>query len=58
MRLLCLCILVIASLAPAQETPAHFLIEFELMPGVDFAHLTQPRIAGCSKARCPTDETA
>jgi uncharacterized protein YciI len=45
MRILCLCILVIASLAPAQETPAHFLIEFELTPGVDFAHLTQPQMA-------------
>jgi uncharacterized protein YciI len=45
MRILCLCILVIASLAPAQETPAHFLIEFELMPSVDFAHLTQPQMA-------------
>ena len=30
MRILCLCILAIASLAPAQETPAHFLIECEL----------------------------
>ena len=45
MRILCLCLLAIASLAPAQEAPAHFLIEFELTPSVDFAHLTQPQMA-------------
>ena len=45
MRILCLCLLAIASLAPAQEAPAHFLIEFELTPSVDMAHLTQPQMA-------------
>jgi uncharacterized protein YciI len=41
MRILCLCILAISSLARAQEAPAHFLIEFELTVGVDIAHLSQ-----------------
>jgi uncharacterized protein YciI len=45
MRILYLCILAIASLAPAQEAPAHFLIECELTASVDVAHLTQPQIA-------------
>ena len=45
MRILGLWILAIASLAPAQEAPAHFLIECELGAGVDIAHLTQPQMA-------------
>ena len=51
MRILCLCTLAIAayimlpSLAPAQEAPAHFLIECELTASVDIAHLTQPQMA-------------
>jgi uncharacterized protein YciI len=51
MRILCLCTLAIAaysmlpSRAPAQEAPAHFLIECELAVGVEVAHLTQPQMA-------------
>ena len=45
MRFLCLALLAIASLAGAQEAPQHFLLEFELAPGVDVAHLTQPQMA-------------
>jgi uncharacterized protein YciI len=45
MRILCLCILAITSLAPAQEAPAHFLIECELGANVDVTHLTQPQMA-------------
>ena len=44
MRILCLAVLAIASLAHAQEAPSHFLIEYELAPGVDFTHLTQPQM--------------
>jgi uncharacterized protein YciI len=45
MRILCLCILAAVSLAPAQEAPAHFLIEYELAANVDIAHLSQPQMA-------------
>jgi uncharacterized protein YciI len=45
MRILCLAILAIASLTHAQEAPSHFLIEYELSPGVDIMHLTQPQAA-------------
>jgi uncharacterized protein YciI len=45
MRLICLAVLAIASLARAQEAPAHFLIEYELAPGVDITHLSQPQMA-------------
>jgi uncharacterized protein YciI len=45
MRILCLCILAISSLARAQEAPAHFLIEFELTVGVDIAHLSETQMA-------------
>ena len=45
MRVLCLAVLAVASLAIAQEAPKHFLIEFELGAGVDFARLTQPQQA-------------
>jgi uncharacterized protein YciI len=45
MRILCLCILAIAFVAPAQETPSHFLIECELTASVDIAHLSQPQMA-------------
>jgi len=45
MRILCLCVLAVASLVPAQEPSAHFLIECELAAGVDVTHLTQPQMA-------------
>jgi uncharacterized protein YciI len=45
MRILYLAILAIASLAHAQEAPSHFLIEYELSPGVDITHLTEPQAA-------------
>jgi uncharacterized protein YciI len=45
MRILCLVVLAIASLARAQEAPSHFLIEYELTAGVDITHLTQPQAA-------------
>jgi uncharacterized protein len=45
MRILCLAVLAIASLAYAQEAPTHFLIEYELGAGVDITHLTQPQAA-------------
>src|SRR5258708_15949354 len=44
MRILCLAVLAIASLAHAQEAPSHFLIEYELTAGVDITHLTQPQM--------------
>ena len=45
MRILCLAVLAIASLARAQEAPTHFLVEYELAPGVDITHLSQPQMA-------------
>ncbi len=45
MRILCLAVLAIASLAHAQEAPSHFLIEYQLAAGVDITHLTEPQAA-------------
>ena len=45
MRILCLMALAVASFAQAPEAPTHFLIEFELAPGVDITHLSQPQRA-------------
>jgi uncharacterized protein YciI len=45
MRILCLLALASASIVHAQEPPRHFLIEFELAPGVDITHLSQPQQA-------------
>jgi hypothetical protein len=45
MRILCLAVLAITSLAHAQEAPSHFLIEYELAAGVDITHLTHPQAA-------------
>src|SRR5260370_15888791 len=44
MRMLCLAVLAIASLARGQGAPSHFLIEYELTAGVDITHLTQPQM--------------
>jgi uncharacterized protein YciI len=41
MKILCLFLLAISSLATAQEAPTHFLIECELGAGVDITHLSQ-----------------
>jgi uncharacterized protein YciI len=45
MKILCLVVLAIASLAHAQQAPSHFLIDYELAAGVDIAHLTEPQAA-------------
>jgi uncharacterized protein YciI len=45
MKLLSLAVLVIASLARAQEAPSHFLIEYELASGVDATHLSEAQMA-------------
>jgi uncharacterized protein YciI len=45
MRMICLAVLAVVSLARAQEAPSHFLIEFELAAGVDITHLSQPQMA-------------
>jgi uncharacterized protein YciI len=45
MRILCLFLLAVASLALAQEAPAYFLIEYELTANVDMTHLSQPQMA-------------
>ena len=45
MRALCLLVLCAASIAHAQEAPSHFLVEFELAPGVDVTHLSQQQQA-------------
>jgi uncharacterized protein YciI len=44
-RILCLSLLAVASLALAQEAPAYFLIEYELTASVDITHLSQPQMA-------------
>ena len=45
MKILWLVVLAVVSLAQAQDAPSHFLIELELAPGVDLAHLSQAQMA-------------
>ena len=45
MRILCLAVLAVVSMARGQEAPSHFLIEYELAAGVDITHLSQSQIA-------------
>ena len=45
MRFLCLVVLAATSIVHAQEAARHFLIEFELAPGVDITHLSQQQQA-------------
>ena len=45
MRILCLLALAARLPRAAPEAPSHFLIEFELGPGVDITHLSPPQQA-------------
>jgi uncharacterized protein YciI len=45
MRILCLAVLIVTSVGWAQDAPSHFLIEYELAPGVDITHLSETQTA-------------